>query len=220
MSESNYENYQDSDYDDNRGDLVWNEFDWQEYLNQNKREINQFINLYQNADNSFNPFDAVTGADGDNQNPFEFNPEEGLQEVEMNPDPYTIHKHPLFIVAKGLTLDICQSWEKLLVLGNSGITPVISWQFARVLQDIEYHINAAVYATDITEPSLGVAHLKNSLSGINEAIRVLMQIAPLCRKEPNLGHFENIKMSLFNLRGACMRIQGECREQDEEPYFE
>ena len=211
MSEFNYDGYNEGE-----GNLAWNEFDWQQYLNQNKREIHEFIALYQNAESSFNPFEAIMYEESDTTSPFEINQEES--EYEIAPDPYTIHRHPLFIVAKGLTIDICKSWEKLIAEKNAGVTVGIAWKFAKALQEIEYHVNGGIYAIDINEAALAIAHLKNSLSNLNEAMRVANQIGPYCKEELSLGNFENVKMTLFNLRGAIMKILDECREHEERTF--
>ena len=45
MSPYDYEKDSDGDWDD-RGELAWNEFDWQQYLNRNHRVIERFIAFY------------------------------------------------------------------------------------------------------------------------------------------------------------------------------
>lgn len=221
MSGSNYENFFDNEYEG--GDLVWNEFDWQQYLNENKREINQFIKIYQNAEASFNPFEILSTESEDfieeSEHPYEQSFDSNCQDQEYLADPYTIHKHPMFVVTKGLCQDIFQSWERLLTLGNTGITPIITWQFSRALQEIDYHVVTAIYSMDISEPALAISHLKNSLSFINEALRVINQIANQCKIKPNDSYHNNIRMTLFNLRGACLRIITECRNQENEGRY-
>src|SRR5690606_10198304 len=122
--------YSDGDYED-REDLIWNEADWQQFLIKNQQDINFFLEVYkrlriakgghlddvikemgwappQSSENEDSPYEDLFS---DSQENTFFN-EDDWHDAQ---DPFTIHKHPLFIATLGLYDLIKDYWETFML---------------------------------------------------------------------------------------------------------
>src|SRR4051812_42970547 len=92
-----------------RGDLAWNEFDWERYLREQDESIHRYLGFYEAAKSDPERIDAVAELMGWGQG--EWTEEDGTIEAvepkadeelakdfaeESEDDVYTLHKNPIF----------------------------------------------------------------------------------------------------------------------------
>jgi hypothetical protein len=127
-------------------------------------------------------------------------------------EPYTIHKHPVFIVSQGLFLWLKKTFEQFLEHpASSNVTALLAWKYSNTLQDAEYHAMMGTQALDMADYSLAICHFKRALSGINDTFASLEKVFA---DQPDAEYRSEINARLFDLRELYLRIIGECR------YFE
>src|ERR1044071_4005242 len=107
---------------DERGDLVWNEFDWERYLREQDETIRRYLGYYEAFKGNPDRIDEVAELMGWGQD--EWTEEERSEEAEEakteNPasgdfseekeDVYTLHKNPIFIATKAISLSLKSRW--------------------------------------------------------------------------------------------------------------
>jgi hypothetical protein len=140
---------------------------------------------------------------------------EGMEAPEEdfeNGEPYTIHRHPVFIVTQGLFLWLNKTFEQFLDHPASGhISPSLAWKYSNLLHEAEHQAVMGTHALDLADYSLSICHYKRALAGINETFSVLEQIF---KKQQDAEYRQEINARLFDLRELYLRIISECR------YFE
>ncbi len=219
MSEYEFESYSDGDWDD-RGDLVWNEFDWQQYLKQNEQEVIRFLSLYQKLKNQPSHLDDIAHLMGWDMGDWalleSLDDEDDTQPepaTEIDFDPYTVHKHPVYIVSHSLYQLLRIIWEHLLANGDDrSISPHMSWEFAKSIQAGELNALMAIHALDVGDFALTVCHLKNALSALNHSLRIVQDI-PLKAGRSVPAFQREASQALFDLREVWLRVMSECREE-------
>src|SRR5690606_34448646 len=125
MSNCNSDGPSDNEWED-RGELAWNEFDWEQYLREQDEMIHRYIGFYEQLEGRTDRLDQAAhrmGWDEDNwstDNDYE-PPALGLPELsgeaagapnESEAEPYTLHKNPVFIATKGIFLTLIRAWER------------------------------------------------------------------------------------------------------------
>lgn len=219
MSSYDFNDYNnDGDSEEDKEELIWNEFDWQYHLNENKQEVESFKKLYAYyLKHDEEPLRSAIKHMGwvpeepteDSEGEFLFfdvaeSDEDSEEETE---DLYTFYKHPLLIASLALYDFIKEQWEQLLISNPTEISAVLTWQFALVLRKGELQSVFAVYALETADYSLSVAHLKHALSAINEVLNVLNQI-----KNFQSPFIKAISTTLFDLRETWLRCMNTCRD--------
>ncbi|HVU37123.1 MAG TPA: hypothetical protein VHC95_02210 [Opitutales bacterium] len=235
MSNQDFENFPDGEWED-RGELAWNEFDWQQYLKQNDKEIARFLALYYQQQPGADHLDEVARLMGwgdqewapgdepastpstangatpaaDSAAAAEFFDEDFDDDV----DTYTIHKHPVFIATRGLYQHLYHVWERFLASGNDlSINASLAWQFAASLHAGELNSIMAIYALDLGDFTLAICHLKNALSAVNHSLSLLHRL-PLASTGVPGQFFRDVQTSLFDLREIWLRVMNDCREEN------
>jgi hypothetical protein len=233
MSNFDFESFSEGDWED-RGELAWNEFDWQQYLKQNEKEIARFLALYNQHkhlpehldhvahlmgwdDQEWAPADddapakpavppAAPAADAAPASPDEID--------EDAVDTYTIHKHPVFIATRGLYQHLYLVWEHFMAHGaGSFASPSLAWKFATSLHIGELNAVMAIHALDLGDFALTICHLKNALSAVNHSLS-LVQLLPLTNTAHHVQFFREVQTSLFDLREIWLRVMNDCREEN------
>src|SRR5690348_160219 len=103
---SNFDSDGGPDFEwEDRGDLAWNEFDWERYLREQDDAIERYLRFYEACRHSAERLDEVAEKmnwsqddwtdDGDADEATEQTAEE--EEFERPDDVYTLHKNPIFI---------------------------------------------------------------------------------------------------------------------------
>src|SRR5688500_5321620 len=106
---------------DDRGDLAWNEFDWERYLREQDEAVHRYLRFYEACKSSADRIDQVAekmnwGQDdwSDEAEPNGLETDEDDESSDDDPDDvYTLHKNPIFIATKAIYLGLNRAWETL-----------------------------------------------------------------------------------------------------------
>jgi hypothetical protein len=222
-----FEHFSESEWED-RGELAWNEFDWQQYLKQNEKEIARFLTLYllhQHrpdrldeaarlmgwGEQEWAPATPAAAAPAPEVLPHSASDDEDFEDASIT---YTIHKHPVFIATRGLHLYLNHVWAHFLASGNSlSVNPGLAWKFAASLHTGELNSVMAIHALDLGDFTLTICHLKNALSAVNHSLSLLHQL-PLGHRAVHGQFFREVQAALFDLREIWLRVMSDCRVEN------
>jgi hypothetical protein len=238
MSAHDFDNFPEGEWED-RGELAWNEFDWQQYLKQNDKEVARFLALYHQHEGRPERLDVVARLMGWGDE--EWAPGEDEAEDEPAPlpsaqaeaapdlasfsdfldedfdgvaDTYTIHKHPVFIATRGLYQHLSYTWERYLTHGHDlNVNLGLSWKFGASLHAGELNAVMAIHALDLGDFTLTICHLKNALSAVNHSLS-LLHLLPVGNKAGQGQFFREVQATLFDLREIWLRVMNDCREEN------
>jgi hypothetical protein len=222
-----FEHFSESEWED-RGELGLNEFDWQQYLKQNEKEIARFLALYLQhkhrpdhldeaarlmgwGDQEWAPGDAAASAPATETASRPASPDENFEDA---PNTYTIHKHPVFIATRGLHQHLTHVWEQFLATGNDlSVNTSLAWKFAASLHAGELNSVMAIHALDLGDFTLTICHLKNALSAVNHSLS-LLHLLPLGGSAVHRQFFREVQSTLFDLREIWLRVMNDCRVEN------
>lgn len=216
MGNYDFEAHPEGDWDD-RGNISWNEFDWQQFLKRRQKEIARFVSLYDRYFDEPDHLDRVAvemGWDRDDWSVGEGldDDEEGeLAERDEDMDPYTMHRHPVFVVTAGLYAQLRYLWDCFLEKPGT-LTPRDATRVANALAAGEQNLILTIQAVDMGDFLLGVCHGKLGLRAINEAMNLLQPLETMSGDAPRF--LTAMRMRLFDLRDVCLRVMGDCREEE------
>ncbi|MCH8475579.1 MAG: hypothetical protein LAT55_10180 [Opitutales bacterium] len=225
MSHYEHESFSDGDWED-RGDLIWNEFDWEQYLRQQDHFLHHYLELYNKHRKREDRLDYVaslmnwdmedwtpseSSGDVENQPPPILFEEEACEDDEL--DPYTIHRHPVYIAVKAILLSLEAALTKLTAkaANDSQIIPHIC-PFSTALRECENNTLLAVQAIDFGDYALGTAQLKRSLRALNQA---MASLDALDGADPKTfkPFAQEVQTRLFDIREIWLRMMAFCREE-------
>lgn len=230
MSDYFLENFQGDSED--QEDLVWNEFDWQRYLNKNKRDVTKLAQFYKTLKNKqvnsleeickfmgWAETDLFEVQDVEEEAFSEATPsflqEESDEKAECEEmDLYTIHKHPLHILSLAIYQFIQEQCEELLVSSECTISAIELWRLSTSFMTSQSNILLAIFSIDMGDNPLAICHLKHVLGAINEAFKVLNQMPS------TLSPVKEIVKALFTFREVLLRVINDCREYDNSEFGE
>ena len=223
MNSFNPDNSNEGDWED-KGELAWSESDWNRYLANCSREVSNFLNLYEQSAREPGHLDEIARhmgwevSDWSSKDSFsdddlpDFSSEE-IPEEDFEPsEPYTLHRHPVYIVTKALFVWMRSTFENYLESSvGKQATSKLTWKYATVLQEAEHQAIMGIQAIDMADYGLAICHFKRSLSAINLTMSTLSE---LLVEKSDSKYREEIYARLFDLREVYLRVIGECR------YFE
>ena len=224
MSNYNFEGQPDGDWDD-RGDLSWERYDWQKYLGRHEEEVEKFVDLYNRLKDQPEHLDEIAHqmgwdatdwsvADDDDEPDFfsDSSDEEDTEDAEES-EPYTLLRHPVYIVVRGLYRYLRRMWSHYL-LGNeqASTNGKAAWLYAQMLSEGEMHSAMALQSLDMGDYQLAVCQIKIALDDINRTFTVLPLLLPNGTPDEHLMESE-IRVRLFDLREVFLRLMNDCRDQ-------
>ncbi|MAH40186.1 MAG: hypothetical protein CML08_02135 [Puniceicoccaceae bacterium] len=225
MADYNFDS-NESHWDHFSNESNWNEAQWRNYLRITEKDSARFLSIYNTVKDKNNHLDeaaSLMGWDGEDISLIDeesnTNHSEATEELADGPDqPYTLHKHPVFIVTKSLYKYIKQSWEHLLKHNTSATSvtmcPELSWNFAKSIHNGELNILLAIQALDLGDYGLAICHLKNSLSELNQSLKLLEQLSS--DDADYLEAFrQELKIRIFDLRELWIRVMNDCRHESQ-----
>jgi len=228
MSGFDFDNFSDGDWDQNE-ELAWNEHDWQRYLKNNEREIADFLHHYHKLKHEPDHLDTIArnmGWDHEDWSPGEFQEDAGYYgegeeperqrkeaETDSDIDPYTIHKHPVFIVTHGLYQHMFKCWELFTLQNQRSLNPVAVGRYSASLHAGEINAVMAISALDMGDYNLAVCHLKNALAAVNHTLALLQKLNIKSTRILRLYQAEASR-TLFDLREVWLRVMNDCREEE------
>ena len=85
-----------------------------------------------------------------------------IEEIN-NMDPYTIHRHPIYITSNALFSYLRASWEQLMRNNNEYNASDLTWGYGVSLADAEKHCIMAANSLDLGDFLLAVCHFKKHI---------------------------------------------------------
>lgn len=242
MSDPNFEHSDGDDWEEFPGDPNWSESQWRNYLQGSDRETARFLSIYNSIKDQPNHLDEVAslmgwdaedismtdefffmdvGADDgeDLRDPSHLSElsAPGNEDAEARDPadagaPYTLHRHPVFVVSRSLYRYLHQSWEHFLAHSDGMVSAKMTWDYANSLHQGEMNVLLSVQALDLGDFGLSICHLKNSLSALNQTLAMLDQLT-----HRNAAFVEGFRrearIRLFDLRELWIRVMGDCRHE-------
>lgn len=207
-----YDSYPDHDWDDS-WETVWNEYDWEAYLKREEDEIPRYQKLYAKHIKSSNRLDEVAAAMGWESAADALEGAEAEEEIAEPDDdqPYTLHKHPLYIASKALHSWLSEKWVQHVALSSDRIAAADTTRLPLAIQQSDQYGLLAVTALDIGDYSLAVAYFKRGLAALNVIHSHLNRIEDLGIETLDL-YVKQARLRLFDLREIWLRVTGDCRE--------
>ncbi len=208
-----------NDWED-RGDLVWNEFDWERYLREQDEAILRYRGFYEAAKDKSDRVDVVAermgwdiadwtddiddNSDDDDEDDDSDEPGEG--------DVYTLHKNPIFIATKAIASSLQQSWQLSVESTGTGITPTFALAVLSSLNRGEEQAVQAIHALDFGDYAMAISLFKRALSILNNSLALLN--GQEATEQTTLMAFRDAALpGLFDLREIWLRVINECRDE-------
>jgi hypothetical protein len=225
-----------SDYDpeggpenewEERGELAWNEFDWERYLREQDDAIHRYLGFYEAFRHRPNRIDAVAEQMG--WGPGNWSDDADATEPEEDETPseapefgeaevYTLHKNPIFIATKAIYLGVKRQWE--LSAGDAAkVPPPLALALLASLHRGEEQAVQAIHALDFGDFAMAVSLFKRALSALNESL-ALLNAESATRHRAVMAFREDTLPRLFDLREIWLRVISECREELDRPVDE
>lgn len=126
--------------------------------------------------------------------------------------PYTLHRHPVYVVSRSLYRYLHQSWEHFLAHSDGAVSAKLSWDYANSLHQAEMNVLLSIQALDLGDFGLSICHLKNSLSALNQTLSLLNQLTHGNAAFVDGFRYE-ARIRLFDLRELWIRVMGDCRHE-------
>ncbi len=210
-----------------RGDLAWNEFDWERYLREQDDSIHRYLGFYEAFRHSPTRIDAVaeqmgwgTGSWSDEEEPAEFPETEVSAETSDREEAeiYTLHKNPIFIATKAIYLSVKRPWE--LNAGDAAkVPPPLALGLLAALHRGEEQAVQAIHALDFGDYAMAISLFKRALSALNSTLALLNADSATAHRAV-MAYREETLPKLFDLREIWLRVISECREELDRPVDE
>jgi hypothetical protein len=198
-----------------RGELAWNEFDWERYLREQDETIQRYLGLYEAYRSQADRIDLVADQMGWEQPQAE---EEPAVEEAAAPEPsfdaeediYTLHKNPVYIATKAIYLGLKRPWELLASAGKAPAALGVGYLVS--LHRGEEQAVQAIHALDFGDYAMAVSLFKRALDAVNRSL-ALMNSEAAAASPPVRAYREEALPRLFDLREIWLRIIQECRDE-------
>ena len=220
MSNFDSDGAQDSEWED-RGDLAWNEFDWERYLREQDEAVHRYLGFYEACKNSVDRIDDVAelmnwgSNDTDDQTDEDDEGDEDSEDFAEGSDVYTLHKNPIFISTKALYLSLSRHWE-LAAGDNAKVPQPLALAVLSSLHRGEEQAIQAIHALDFGDYAMAVSLFKRALSALNSTLALLNDSSAVSHRTV-AAYRESALPRLFDLREIWLRVVHECREELERP---
>ncbi len=223
MGNTNSENPSDNEWED-RGELVWNEFDWERYLREQDEVVLRYLAFYEQLKGSNERLDGAarlmgwgvedwtSDSAGDEDDQDSRNDEDGV-EVDMGEeeDPYTLHKNPIHVATRALLFSLKRTWEQTAD-DPAKVPQKLALAHYAALSRTEDQAMQAVAALDFGDYAMAISLFKRALRDLNLTMATLDPVA--CAHSRALSHYREESMQrLFDLRDVWLRVMAECRDE-------
>jgi hypothetical protein len=125
-------------------------------------------------------------------------------------EPYTVHKHPVYISTSALFSFLRSSWEHMMMHNKEQPAPNLSWSYCASLADSERNCMMAATCLDLGDYLLGLCHLKRAHAALNESMR-LNRLFSHHSKKIFSEYLEESDLRMHDLREICLRVMSDCR---------
>lgn len=219
MSDFDPDSSPESEWEE-RGDLAWNEFDWERYLREQDDSIHRYLGFYEAFRLSPTRIDAVAEQMGWSQGNWSDDDEAGEPADEeapaetparKQPEVYTLHKNPIFIATKAIYLSAKRPWE--LNAGDAAkVPPPLALSLLASLHRGEEQAVQAIHALDFGDYAMAISLFKRALSALNSSLTLLNSDTAAAHRAV-MNYREATLPKLFDLREIWLRVISECREE-------
>jgi len=212
---------------DERGDLAWNEFDWEQYLREQDDVLHRYLAFYEQLREHPERIDEVahfmhwdegvwtSESVSMEDDGTEEEETEAQDEASYKAEPYTLHKSPVFIATKAIFLSLKRAWERIAT-DNAKVPQTLAIALQTSLYRGEEQAILAVQALDFGDFAMAISLLKRALRELNQTLALLDDRAANVSRA--LGHFcQDARPRLFDLREIWLRVMNECRQELERP---
>lgn len=223
MKDFDSDGLSDGEWDD-RGDLAWNEFDWEKYLRDQDENILRYLAFYDTFKDKPDRIDeiaermgwdrAATSATGGMAE----GEDDDEEEDDDEDDVYTLHKNPIYIATKALFLSLRRQWL-VLTAHREKSGSAASLPYLDALHRGEEVAMQAIHALDFGDYAMAVALFKRALRVWNQTLSLLDRTAA-DQSLPLGAYREDARQRLFDLREIWLRVISECRNELDRPIDE
>ncbi|HVS52910.1 MAG TPA: hypothetical protein VHD62_11205 [Opitutaceae bacterium] len=208
---------------DERGDLAWNEFDWERYLREQDEAVHRYLRIYESCRDSADRIDEVAEKMGwgqqvwsdDAETEDEAAADEDDAEFGDENDVYTLHKNPIFVATKAIYLGLNRSWQALAADGAKVPQPLALALLASLHRGEEQAVQA-IHALDFGDYAMAVSLFKRALSALNGTLALVNSDAASQHRHAQAWR-EDALRRLFDLREIWLRVVAECRDELDRP---
>lgn len=222
---SNFDSDGGSDYQwEDRGDLAWNEFDWERYLREQDEAVQRYVRFYETTQGT-DRIDQVAEkmhwgedewTDESDANAADDDDEDEDDSLGDDEDEvYTLHKNPIFIATKGIYFSLNRSWQTISADAVKVPQPLALAMLTSLHRGDEQAVQA-IHALDFGDYAMAVSLFKRALSALNGSFALLNDDAAL-RHRNVVAWREDALPRLFDLREIWLRVIAECREELDRP---
>lgn len=221
MSNFNPDGASDNDWDD-RGELAWNEFDWEHYLREKDGVVLHYLSCYEKMRAHPERLDATAHLMGWDEGDWSSDQGESaaaedlapVESIEDDAEPYTLHKNPVFIATRAIYLSLKRAWEAIAA-DPANVPQPLALTLHAALYRGEDQAMLAIQALDFGDYAMSISLLKRALVELNTTIAHLGGPAA---PAPAFRTFRDDALPrLFDLREIWLRVMNECREELEQP---
>ncbi|MDA9764538.1 MAG: hypothetical protein P8L44_07935 [Opitutales bacterium] len=226
MKNFDHDQFSEGDWEE-KGELAWNEFDWELFLQRQDNEAKRFIRTYNSLSPQSNRIDETArlmGWDSSDWSMNDLNFDELLEEStwktegfgeedDTDLDPYTLHRHPVYVAVHGLYDSVLHLCESLLnETTNDNLPPKLCFDLVKSISNGKLESLLALQSLDLADYALTVSELKRALKSLNQSFKILESIHSA--KNPKLYAFKTESISrLFDIREIWLRVMKDCREE-------
>jgi len=213
----------ESDWDE-RGELAWNEFDWENYLREQDDVVRRYLAHYEGLKNHTERIDEVAHRMGWDQETWNADEHEETPESadvapadlgEYDLEPYTLHKNPVFIATKAIYLSLAHAWQQL-ASNPARVAQPLAVAFQAPLHRGEQHASLAIQALDLGDYAMAISLFKRALRELNTSLSLLDERA-IAHHHAMAAFREDALPRLFDLREIWLRVMSECRSELDRP---
>jgi hypothetical protein len=212
---------------EDRGDVAWNEFDWERYLREQDESIARYQKLYEACPDSADRIDSVaeqmgwsiddwTEEGGEIPDTDDDEDDDDDDDLDFeNGDVYTLHKNPIFIATKAISQGLQLRW--LQAAGQAGaVPPATSLAMLTALHRGEDQAVQAIHALDFGDYAMAISLFKRALHVLNSMLALLN--SDEASLQPVVVTFrEQALPRVFDLREIWLRVINECRDELDRP---
>ena len=211
-----------------RGDLAWNEFDWERYLREQDEAVHRYLRFYESFKGKTDRIDEVadqmgwgqgdwTDEDGsaDEASTAKADEEESPDFSEDDDEVYTLHKNPIFIATKAISISLRARWESVASAAGKVPQP-LALSLLSAFHRQEDEAVHAIHALDFGDYAMAVSLFKRAMSSLNGSL-ALLNHEDANRYRAVAEYREEALPRLFDLREIWLRVIAECREELERP---
>jgi hypothetical protein len=215
MTNSDSDGLFENDWED-RSELAWTEADWQKYLGEQERAVQEYLRHYDQLPATLDRVDEAArrmgwdlAEDADESEAYA-GKEEDDELFDDEWDPYTVHRNPVYISTQAIHLSLLAHWERVAAQPGA-----VSAALAVAVQSRFYrgHEQAlqAVQALEMGDYILAVCLFKKALHELNLTLARLNE-ADVAASPATIRFREYALPRLFDLREIWLRVMNECRQ--------